>query len=301
MEYYSDQLNGSKSRDIEIIPPNAWGGIVAIVNGLVASGAFGKYFPEECPDGQGIFATNVEAFKLALKAEVPDIEYPFVTEKSDAEDWTSRMKDFSPNYLSILDFVQFCYEHVSKPIQGSHHSYFNHYHLSFECDEGKDDFRNRVNRIFSRNGISYELKETGNIIRLAPEVLSETLTAARFNTPDSTLNRMLEESRDKFLSPDETIRRESLKRLWDAWERIKTILNPDSKKLSATLLLEKCASEENFRELLNEEAKVLTAIGNKFHIRHSEVGQIEIKTSAQIDYIFHRLFSFILLASRSLA
>ncbi|BCV29287.1 AbiJ-NTD4 domain-containing protein [Shewanella algae] len=301
MEYYSDQINGSQPRNVEVISPSVWGGIVALINGLVASGAFGKYFPEECPDGQGVYATDEQSFKLALCAEVPDIEYPFVTEKSDDDSWMAEKKKYAPNYLSVLDFVQFCYEHVSKPIQGSHHSYFNHYHLSFDCDEGKAEFRSRINRIFSRNGISYELNANGNIIRLAPEILAESLNGARFNTPDSTLNRMLEESRDKFLHPDEVIRRESLERLWDAWERIKTVLYPGNKKVSATLLLEKCASEENFRELLNEEAKKLTDIGNKFHIRHSEVGQIEIQTSAQVDYIFHRLFSFILLASKNLA
>lgn len=300
MEYYSDQISGSKPRNVEIIPPNVWGGIVSLANGLIASGAFGKAFPEECPDGQGIYATNESAFKLALNAEVPDIEYPFITEKSD-DDWGYKKEGYAPNYISVLDFVQFCYEHVSKPIQGSHHSYFNHYHLSFNCEEGKDDLKKKVNRIFSRNGICYELTDIGNIIRLAPEVLSEALNSARFNTSDPTLNKMLEESRDKFLNPDEKIRRESLERLWDAWERIKTILNPENKKASAALLLDKCASEENFRELLNEEAKALTIIGNKFHIRHSEVGQIEIKTSAQIDYLFHRLFSFILLVSKSLS
>ncbi|MFT5814786.1 MAG: hypothetical protein ACI9VT_002554 [Psychroserpens sp.] len=300
MEYYSDKINGVQPRDVEIIPPNVWGGIVSIVNGLIVSGAFGKYFPEECPDGQGVYATNEEAFKLSLCAEVLDIEYPFVTEETIGEGYFSEKKPYSPNYLSVLDLIQFCHEHVAKPIQRSHHSFFNHYHLSFDCDEGKEEFRNKVNRILSRNRISYELKDTGNIIRLAPEVLSDALNTARFTTPNSTLNRMLEESRDKFLSPDETIRRESLERLWDAWERIKTVLKPESKKVSATLLLDKCASEENFRELLDEEAKKLTTIGNKFHIRHSEVGQVEIKTSGQIDYIFHRLFSFILLVSKGL-
>ena len=272
-----------------------------MVNGLVASGAFGNDFPEECPDGQGIYATNEQAFKLALNAVVPDIEYPLVTEKSDDDSWGEKKEKFAPNYLSVLDLIQFCHEHVSKPIQGSHHSYFNHYHLSFDCDEGKDGFRTRVNDIFSRNGVSYEVMATGNIIRLAPEVLSGALNTARFRTQDAILNRMLEDSRDKLLSPDETVRRESLERLWDAWERIKTILKPESKKVSATTLLDRCASEKNFRALLDDEAKILTTIGNKFHIRHSEVGQIEIQTSAQIDYIFHRLFSFILLVSKSLA
>lgn len=301
MEYYSDQIKGVQPREVETIPPNVWGGIVSIVNGLIASGAFGKYFPEECPDGQGVYATNQEAFKLSLCAEVPDIEYPFVTEKAVDEDYFSDKKPFSPHYLSVLDFIQFCHEHVAKPIEGSYHGFFNHYHLSFDCNEGKADFRNRVNRIFLRNRISYELKDTGNIIRLAPEVLSNALSTARFSTPDSTLNRMLEESRDKFLSPDEIVRRESLERLWDAWERIKTVLKPDSKKISATLLLEKCASEENFRCLLDEEARKLTAIGNNFHIRHSEVGQIKIQTSDQVDYVFHRLFCYILLVSKGLA
>tara|TARA_Y100000310_G_C20550906_1_gene748028 strand:+ start:518 stop:1051 length:534 start_codon:yes stop_codon:yes gene_type:complete len=169
-----------------------------------------------------------------------------------------------------------------------------------ERDEGKIEFQERINLIFSRNHISYELKDTGDIVRLAPEVLSDSLNSALFTTPDPILNRMLEESRKKFMNPSEVIRRESIERLWDAWERIKTILKPENKKFSITLLLEKCSPEENFRELLNEEAKKLTGIGNTFHIRHSEVNQVEIQTSEQIDYIFHRLFSFILLILKKL-
>lgn len=300
MEYYSDQINGVQPRDVEIIPPNVWGGIVSIVNGLIASGAFGKSFPEECPDGQGVYATNEETFKLLLFAEVPDIDYPFVTEKLVGEVFSYEKKPYSPNYLSVLDFVQFCHNHVAMPIQDSHHGFYNHYHLSFDCDAGKKEFRDKVNRIFQRNRISYELKETGNIIRLAPEILSDALSTARFTTQDSTLNRMLEESRDKFLSPDKAIRRESLERLWDAWERIKTVLIPNNKKASVTLLLDKCAYEKNFRDLLEEESNKLTYIGNNFLIRHSEVTQVEIHASEQIDYIFHRLFSFILLVSKGL-
>lgn len=270
---------------------------MALVNGLVAFGAFGKHFPKECSDRQGVYSTDAQALKLAINGEVPGIEYPLITEKIDEDNGWEKI-EYSPNYLTVLDFIQFCYEYVSKPIQSSYHDFYSHYHLRFDCDEGKEEFRQKINSIFSRNGISYELEDNGNFIRLAPEVLSEALHAARFNTPDSTLNRMLEESRSKFLSPDETARRESLERLWDAWERIKTVLKPDNKKESAKRLLDNSASDVRFRSVLEEDANTLTNIGNDFLIRHTEVGKVEIKESAQIDYLFHRLFSLILLVSK---
>lgn len=300
MEYFSDQINGSPARNVDEIPHNVWGGIVATINSHISSGSFGKHFPLCCPDGPAIIAADENVFRLALISEVPGIEYPFVTEKRKDDWWANPNEPFTPNYLSILDLIQFCHEHIAMPIQGGHHSHFNHYHLSFDEDAGKQEFRNKINRIFSRNGVSYELQSNGNIIRLAPAVLSEALHSAHFKTQDSVLNRMLEESRTKFLSPDENVRRESLERLWDAWERIKTILNPDKKK-SIGMLLDKCSDEPIFRELIETEAKALTAMGNSFHIRHSEVGQIEIQRGTQIDYVFHRLFSLILLATKSLA
>ena len=97
------------------------------------------------------------------------------------------------------------------------------------------------------------------------------------------------------------MRKDSLERLWDAWERIKTVLKPSDKKESISKLLDKCADEPKFRELLETEAKALTNVGNTFHIRHSEIGQIEIHRNIQVDYLFHRLFSMLLLAIKSMA
>jgi hypothetical protein len=301
MEYYSDQLNGKPVRDKDAIPSNVWGGIVATINGFISSGAFGKHFPECCSDGAGVYATDKNAFRLALNAEVPDIEFPFVTVKAESGSCMSEKEPFTPHYLKILELIQFCHEYVAKPVQGKYHGFCNHHHLSFNVEEGREEFRNKINRIFYRNGISYELKSNGNIIRLAPVIMAETLCDARFQTQDQMLNQMLEDARTKFLSPDEKVRRESLERLWDAWERIKTVLTPDDKKKSVGLLLDKCADEPKFRELLEIEATALTAMGNTYLIRHSEVGQIEIKRSVQVDYVFHRLFSFIFLVAKSIA
>ena len=103
----------------------------------------------------------------------------------------------------------------------------------------------------------------------------------------------LEEARIKFLSPDASVRREAVERLWDCWERIKTVEEPDNKKRSIALLLDKVAAETSIRQMLEEEARKLTEIGNTFHIRHTEVTQTRISDSDHLDYLFHRIFAMI--------
>ncbi|MEW6237676.1 MAG: AbiJ-NTD4 domain-containing protein [Candidatus Omnitrophota bacterium] len=293
MEYFSDQEHGQISRTIEIISSQVWDGIVALVETLITKGAFGNSFPNECPDGNAIIGTERQILKDTVKAEIPNIEWPL----NRVNNSSSNNDIVIPDTLIALDLIQFCYKYVSKPetIEGSWHNYYNHYHLSFDKDAGEDKFREQINMIFSRNGMAYELKWDGNIERLVPPVLREQLASDIFNTGDNTLDSILNDARRKFLNPDIKIRKEALDKLWDSWERLKTIVDPTNKKGSINRLLEKTSSENNFRSLLDDEAKKLTEIGNKFHIRHSEINQIEIQDSAHIDYLFHRMWCMIYL------
>jgi hypothetical protein len=109
----------------------------------------------------------------------------------------------------------------------------------------------------------------------------------------------LEDARYKFLNRDLAVRRESLERLWDAWERLKTLEPGADKKSQASTLLAKASSEPNFLERLNREAAELTEIGNRFMIRHTETDKTPIEESAQIDYLFQRMFAMIRLLLRS--
>ncbi|WP_224787647.1 hypothetical protein [Pseudomonas fluorescens] len=109
----------------------------------------------------------------------------------------------------------------------------------------------------------------------------------------------LEEARVKFSSPDPIIRREALERLWDAFERLKSLADAD-KKRSISIILDAAASEHAFRTMLEFEAKQLTEIGNNFLIRHYEKRQVPVIQTDHVDYLFHRLFAFIqLLLGRS--
>lgn len=302
-EYFSDRQRGAKPRTEENISPAVWGGVVALIQSLIATGAFGAKFPDACPDGAGTSGTDENTLRLAVQAEMPGLMWPLKAAIRMEESYLSEEKPFAPDTLVVLDFIEFCYRSVAKPIQGSYHSFFRHYHLSFDSEAGKEEFRGDINRIFARNGIAYDLEEDGQIIRLLSPVLEADLSSGLFRTGDMTLDQMLEDSRLKFFNRDPKVRRESLERLWDCWERLKSLEAPQNKKQSVIALLDKAANDPSFRKLLDDEARALTDIGNSFHIRHSEVTQSTVTDSCHIDYLFHRLFSMIqlLLKKRGLA
>lgn len=281
-QYFSDREQGPRPRTEETISQIAWGGIAATVESLVTDGSFGESFPDGCPDGGAVVGTDWQKWYNVMRAEAADIAWPFSTNEL-------------PSTLKILDFVEFCHRHVSKPtpIQGSYHPFFNHYHLTFDRVAGQSDFREKINRLFARNSLAYELGADGKIVRLAPVVLRENLQAAVFQTGDATLDEMLEAARIKFLNPNPQVRREALEKLWDAWERLKTIEPGADKKAQVKVLLDKAASEPGFRDLLEREAKELNAIGNSFQIRHSETTQTPLQSDRHVDYLFHRLFSLV--------
>ena len=278
--YFSDREVGPRARTEEGIGESAWGGVVVTIQSFVAHGSFGSAYPLECPDGLGSYGTHPYKMGVAVKSEIPGIDWPLKT-------------DELPPTLAILDLIEFCYHAVGKPVQRDFHEYFKHYHLDFDQEEGRNDFRERINRILIRNGLAYQLEANGQVVRLAPAVLGEDLAKAFFKTGDSVLDQMLEVSRQKFLDPNPTVRRESLEKLWDAWERLKTIESGKDKKSSVSALLDKTAAEPKFRELLEREAKELTTIGNTFLIRHSETSQVHVQESKHVDYLFHRLFAMI--------
>jgi hypothetical protein len=93
----------------------------------------------------------------------------------------------------------------------------------------------------------------------------------------------------------------ALRTLWDGWERLKTLEERQTKKLSLHGLLDQAASEPTFRAVLEAEAGALTKIGNAFHIRHLETDRVPIERPELVEYLFHRLLALmnLLLIARS--
>ena len=199
----------------------------------------------------------------------------------------------------IFDMLEFLHEKVGRPIQGSHHGYFQHYHLSFDQEAGQLDFADAVNQVFARNGIAFELTESGMVRRLLPEHLGGFLHSLAFHTGDDETDRLLEYARKTITLPDLERRRDGLEKLWDAFERMKTLEPGADKRVTAEAMLNRVAAGPVFRAALGEEAKALTTAGNTLRIRHSEVSQEFLATSDQVDYLYFRMFSFLRLLLRA--
>ncbi|MFZ3037948.1 MAG: hypothetical protein WA112_11870 [Rugosibacter sp.] len=300
-DYFSDRENGPRARTEQVISPEVWAGLVATVQALISSGAFGLRFPERCPDGQAICGCDQGAIAASVVAEMPGLTWPLETSRLVDDRFLQQREPFAPDTLLILDFVEFVYASAAKPVPGKHHDFFNHHHFTFDQPAGQEEFRATVNRIFSRNGMAFEMLSTGRIVRVLPPVLGEELRRTIFRTGDRTLDNMLEECRLKFSDRSPLVRREALERLWDAWERIKSLADPSDKKRSIKITLDATASEPLLRARLEEEATELNSIGNSHLIRHSEVNQVPVIDVDHIDYLFHRLFAMIQLLLRKKA
>jgi hypothetical protein len=266
-------------------------GLLTVVKAKIGENLFGEHFPEVCPDSPNpIIGTDYQKLKDGVAAY--RVIYP--------DDWPKYENgDYQyPTDPQLFDLVEFLYEHAGEPHGYSWHTFFGHDHLSFDKDKGREKFEADINRFFERNGLAFELKQ-GEVQRIAPTGLQEALATTVFKSGDADLDRLLETAREKFLNRSLDIRKEGLEKLWDAWERLKTVEPDKDKKAQANALLDKAAKEPNLRARLEKEAMELTEIGNNFMIRHTETTKPPITESAQVDYLFHRMFAMIRLLLKS--
>ena len=122
--YFSERELGPKPRIETEIEASVWGGLVLFINGLAEQGYFGKHFPLMCPDNDGVVGTDEADMSLAILAEFPDIRFPFSPSEM-------------PPAFTVLDLLEFCHEHIAKPVRGYHHSYWGVYHLDFDVEQGQ--------------------------------------------------------------------------------------------------------------------------------------------------------------------
>jgi hypothetical protein len=280
VDYFSDRTRGRRARREQELTAGVWGGIVSLFERGITNAWFGSHFPLMCEDGKGPYGCDRHAVELAVSAEIPDLELPL------------RAHEVSDT-LPALDLVEFMYRYASKPTKRDYHSYFGHNHLRFDEAAGQQQMRERINQILSRGGMAYELDEDGEVAHLASPAVEEVIRRQLPSTSDSRFDDLLESAVARFRSPDPAERRESLEPLWDAFERMKTILDPDKKRGAEALIARataKAAPEE--ADLLDEEMHTLTEIGNRFRIRHHETGAIEL-SDPLAEQLFARLYALI--------
>lgn len=114
------------------------------------------------------------------------------------------------------------------------------------------------------------------------------------STGDAGLDATFRTAHARFLSRDPQSQYDTLKDLWDGFERLKTLELGGHKRDSIRQLIERAAPPP-FRERLEAESKELTSIGNQFHIRHFEhdVEPLPAPATAAVDDLFTRMLAFV--------
>lgn len=136
-----------------------------------------------------------------------------------------------------------------------------------------------------------------DIKRLAEQrPLSAPLAESVRNRPtssDAILDGLLADACAAFTDSAPAKQRQGLEKLWDAFERAKTLHPGRDKKASADALAAAATDDAAMQAVLGAEMKALSDIGNSFHIRHFETNRSPVTDAAQVDYFFHRLLALL--------
>jgi hypothetical protein len=216
--FFSDRTGQPVPRIGEEVTENAWRGLVALIEGRIGDGSLARDFPmRDCEDGAGfITGTDGVMFIDSLKAHVPLVgDNPLARNRL-------------PSTTVVLDILDFVALHIDQPSRRDFHRYFGHDHLFFDYDRqwigpGDAQLRTDVDLIFARNGIAFSFGDDMRIHRLGPPEARQLISDFRPKSGDRELDAKFMDAVSRFQSRTPADRREALEKLWDAFERLKTL------------------------------------------------------------------------------
>lgn len=230
-----------------------------------------------------------------IKYLIPDLYY-------DVYEFRPRRGLIRPKYnqYALLDYIEFVAKNI-RTISEVKTSSDGLDVLIFD-DSEKDFrlFREEINNIFSITGLQYNLTLEKKIERLTSydEIVESSFDQVSI-VHESGLRQLLFEAVQLYKNPRPDINKLALDKVWDAFERLKTIYvdaDIDKKHSVAEVVSKVSCGREAYGKLIDDEFKSLTTIGNTFRIRHHELDKIDLCDDNYVEYLFSRCFSLIALA-----
>lgn len=255
-------------------------------------------FPCYCPDdGVSIFSYSERDLIEELHFDIPNLvdDDKFIVPIIVDDIYTGEK---SPNYdqYAILDFIEYIFSNIKDYDDGHLHPYFNHTHLVFfETNETASIFLVEINRMFTRTGLLYELKDNGEIERvvLNAAVIEEVKNNLK-TIQDRGLRELVDDALSLYLKPGPKYIENAVEKIWDAFERAKTYYVGLDKRESSNKLISTITEEQKeMVEVMNKEFKELTDLGNSFRIRHHETDKIDFVSDNHREYFFNRCLALI--------
>ena len=239
-------------------------------------------------------AFDENVFTTRIKIKIPSLfrdEYDRIS--------TPQYGDEYDQY-SLLDLIEFFAQNIKDISERWNNERYRNYQ-TIDCHDSSDVFANfqeAINEIFSESGLLYELTDEKIIERIVENSpLTAEIEKSFTSVHEQGSRELLKDAVALYKTPNPAARQDSVEKIWDALERLKTYYTTLDKKHSSEKIVNDMANgNDKFVELFNAEFKTLTDIGNKYRIRHHETNKIDITDIRYYDYLFNRCLSLIALA-----
>jgi hypothetical protein len=211
---------------------------VRVFEQLYADGYFHEAFGFECVDAGHI------------NGKIPDVELEMLLTIRKKGLWPVQVSSKKYSEDDFFDILEFLFQHVSKPIDGTHHNWDNcgmHWE-TYNQAQGQAVFREKVNTVLEHYAKPFELSAFGEVLH-KPEAGFESIFDADIPSKDSNVVSRINSATIRYRRHGATIddRRQAVRDLADVLE----YLRPKAQAL-----------------LTSADDKDLFNIANNFGVRH---------------------------------
>ncbi len=201
---------------------------------------------------------------------------------------------------SLIDLIEYVAENIKDISEGWNNDHYKNY-WDIRClntTKVFDDYRNEINEIFQESGLLFTLTSGKLIERIVENSpLSHAIETQVQQIAEYGTRELMEDAIALYKTPNPTARQDSVEKIWDALERLKTYYTNLDKSTSVTKVVNDMSNgKSDFITIFDAEFRALTNIGNSFRIRHHETNKIDITDNRHYDYFFNRCLSLIALA-----
>ncbi len=244
--------------------------------------------------GQDYIEFNRSQFENRMAIKIPNIfrdEHGHIAAPQYNDDY---------DQYSLIDLIEYVAENIKDISEGWNNDRYKNYWYIHCLDTTNvfNDYRNEINEIFVESGVLFTLTTEKIIERIVENSpLSAEIEAQTQQISEVGTRELLKDAIALYKTPNPAARQDSVEKIWDALERLKTYYTNLDKRGSATKVVNDMSNgQAEFITIFDAEFRALTDIGNSFRIRHHETNKIDITDNRHYDYFFNRCLSLISLA-----
>ena len=200
-------------------------------------------------------AFDEKAFITRIKIRIPSLfrdEYDRIC---------APLHDYEYDQYALLDLIEFFAQNIEDISERWNNERYRNYQ-TIDCLNTSDVFENfqeAINEIFIESGLLYELTDEKIIERI---VENSPLTAEIENNfavvHEVGTRELLKDAVALYKTPNPSARQDSVEKIWDAFERLKTYyITLDKKHSSEKIVNDMAGGNDKFVDLFNDEFKMI--------------------------------------------